>query len=1484
MANANCDPCEGQGRLSENIQKIAIACDLRQDAGLEYEIAGCSPDDGLPILAQIDTTTNPPTIVLYSLDGTLYTGSLPLEACDTTITTTQTDCVAIADGVGYSTGDSVTRIYFFDANTVPPTLIDTVWINNETGLIIPSATIDINDFNCGDNDTEYGPIMVCDYSNFTGGIVGRAWIETIFGADGTVESEQLVGVDYETDPTIIQRPYVVQGQLEDCGCKETIHDFCGLQQDQETFDFTVTSPDTVEITQALIELDIATYMFVDWGDGTTDEIINLNIIGFTHVYTVPGVYTISFVASNDGTKISRSIDIDTNVNGVVQFSEINANEYEYQRIITCNGITRWLLVYRAQFVGGPDSFYRCDTLNETFISTEVGCLADAAVADLASANRCAVQEVVINGESFTIDLGEGWTVSELVDAINAIEPGTVELQGGSLIALPGTTIGNLEIICVEEDFLETFGTRVGPLDILNADPVGQPPMDNPGAVTTYNFAINGIGGGPNSYGIHRVADMSAGSVPQNTVFTMGQGAAAVDSQGDPDGLVLGVDGSTTPGTMYQQLATGLLIGKEYQMRVFYADANNPTDNSPVPIPNTPTAQIALRIFDATNTTLIAENDVGFITPKGVWLNSSVRFVASDTSVTFRADNASPVLFGNDLYIDHISFSRLSRQNFPFIQRGDQVPVEIVKVINGEGRIEQLTVYSPDGETIYSLPDPYGRILSTGECRSAASDAQGYDIEQICMEDDNQKFIRHTIYNVESGQVQITEDTELDMVTPYNSVGEVSLCIIESDILTTGYIQKCNSFDITLPINLEATFSDNTGIDSTITGSQTFLTLVNDALLDAQEYENAQVNNSLPVTNFIINTTSNGVYEFPPSAYQGIDNGSLTFTTADLITWPIDGLDTIPNIQYSKFDGCVCDAIEMLQTIDTTTKEITLLAIYEPENHDINGVKNKIDLPLDFGITGPFAGPCPANEQVLELNPLCCDDNLLVNNPDIANQRLAWLDGADISLMTPQGGTIGNAVDGDLIVQVDDKLSSGTNFVIPAPIPTGDDGVTPPFLRENQVNGLSILEFISTGGGTAGSRMRLDTGNTPGADFTLFYLFSATISGVGNQALVSVGPNNTDGDSYFPEVGSWQLSRGSLTDFFVWRSQVSDTDAAPTILFQNTVGTGDGLNPPSGGSASFDATIVPLGQAYDGSLHLLSLNYDSINNILTVFFDGQMQLQLDYTTAPDGANNLGSDYFRIFGNRAGDSFSDGMIAELFYSDSLLNDDEVSIVNAYLICKWGIDPSLAAGGAGDLTLAPPGTYSSPTPLVQILFASGQIVYRNTDTGLEFPVPPVPGLSICAGDGVLGFDAENKCLCDDNGTFVRHVIYDTETGAVSSTFDTELDMVTPYNTVGTVDECSSGGTSTQRNVQPRYTVLGGPATWTMGTNVRAVNVKVIAETPAGTPSTLQTAEGTFDLFPGQSEPFGTDSLDTPLQQPLVVTVTGPNDRVVISWIEEI
>lgn len=60
-------------------------------------------------------------------------------------------------------------------------------------------------------------------------------------------------------------------------------------------------------------------------------------------------------------------------------------------------------------------------------------------------------------------------------------------------------------------------------------------------------------------------------------------------------------------------------------------------------------------------------------------------------------------------------------------------------------------------------------------------------------------------------------------------------------------------------------------------------------------------------------------------------------------------------------------------------------------------------------------------------------------------------------------------------------------------------------------------------------------------------------------------------------------------------------------------------------------------------------------------------------------------------------------------------------------------------------------------------------------------------CSDAVTASMDTEIVTLCDDNGSFLRHIVHDTE-GSVKRIYDTTLDGTTSYTVVGTVKNCAT------------------------------------------------------------------------------------------------
>lgn len=390
---------------------------------------------------------------------------------------------------------------------------------------------------------------------------------------------------------------------------------------------------------------------------------------------------------------------------------------------------------------------------------ELGYLADPASVDLASANKCAVTEVLVDKVSYAVSFPVNWTVTQLVNAVNAITPNTLSLSGTTVASATGKTISNLEIVCELPDFVEGFvNPPAGSFLPLATGTI------NPGASTTYGFLNDGGFLGPfGTYTIARASQLRfAATAP-----------VRVDALGNPNGGVLAINGDDQPGDFYKQTATGLIIGQEYEFSAYIANGETGVSGLPGPYPVATSPDVTFRI-ETTSGTLIGSANTGPITASG-WRRYNYKFVSPATSLNYILRNNSPVTGGNDLVMDEIHFSRVNRQHFTLLPRDRVIPVEIHKQIC-DGVVSVKQVVSSDGLTIYTIPDPTGLILVAGapiiSSSSSSGVTQSTSIQSEILCDTVTSFLR--TYTTSGGVVTVS-DTTLDGLTPYSPVGTVGVC-------------------------------------------------------------------------------------------------------------------------------------------------------------------------------------------------------------------------------------------------------------------------------------------------------------------------------------------------------------------------------------------------------------------------------------------------------------------------------------------------------------------------------------------------------------------------------------------------------------------------------------------------------------------------------------------------------------------------------------
>ena len=86
------------------------------------------------------------TTISYTLpDGTTYAPTLPIRPASYSedVELGQTQYVAINSGAGYTAGQFITQIRFYDVLTTPATLLSTIYVNDNTNAIITPLIVDL---------------------------------------------------------------------------------------------------------------------------------------------------------------------------------------------------------------------------------------------------------------------------------------------------------------------------------------------------------------------------------------------------------------------------------------------------------------------------------------------------------------------------------------------------------------------------------------------------------------------------------------------------------------------------------------------------------------------------------------------------------------------------------------------------------------------------------------------------------------------------------------------------------------------------------------------------------------------------------------------------------------------------------------------------------------------------------------------------------------------------------------------------------------------------------------------------------------------------------------------------------------------------------------------------------------------------------------------------------------------------------------------
>jgi hypothetical protein len=243
--------------------------------------------------------------------------------------------------------------------------------------------------------------------------------------------------------------------------------------------------------------------------------------------------------------------------------------------------------------------------------------------------------------------------------------------------------------------------------------------------------------------------------------------------------VLIVNADAIPGEAYRTPVSAV-IGQEYAVEFFVVDTTTAVNGIR---PN-----IKIEVQNSANV-ILATTNTGNIPLDYKWKKFVFTFVATEQNLQFVLRNNAPGGTGNDFAIDHISFSRVSRQILPALPRYKAIPVEIIKTVNTTTKtIEAIRVFNVDGTIEYTAPyidadSALPLVLSVGSCPVFPAESMVETVvysSEVCV----------TIAGVSTTKTIVVRDGALP--TYYNLDGSIY------ELPTAGVIVTAGSCPITCP--------------------------------------------------------------------------------------------------------------------------------------------------------------------------------------------------------------------------------------------------------------------------------------------------------------------------------------------------------------------------------------------------------------------------------------------------------------------------------------------------------------------------------------------------------------------------------------------------------------------------------------------------------------------------------------------------------------
>ena len=287
------------------------------------------------------------------------------------------------------------------------------------------------------------------------------------------------------------------------------------------------------------------------------------------------------------------------------------------------------------------------------------------------------------------------------------------------------------------------------------------------------------------------------------------------------------------------------------------------------------------------------------------------------------------------------------------------------------------------------------------------------------------------------------------------------------------------------------------------------------------------------------------------------------------------------------------------------------------------------------------------------------------NPFYFN-RVIWLDGQDINGdLQPDEFN-----DGEEITQWVNKTWAWFDAFVPqlGNNHTNPSSSTAPNFEEDAFG--TWKDGVYFNGELRWDRVVIDRGTqAKWSPFSIAYTFKIndndwdSTDGQGTAHATIVSTWVTGGGWYHTEAWSWQISRDARHDNFIFRVEWNIDNHS---YFNWASCENQSWNDTCWFNTNeYDIAFWDWSEVNDNKSHTVFLTYDG--DLVTGYLDGTKRFELDM----DASSKPLGEYFRFLWNRAGTSYLEWIIWEVFIADEKISLQDIEKVEWYFSNKWGYD---------------------------------------------------------------------------------------------------------------------------------------------------------------------------------------------------------------------